>query len=442
MYFCKQKYQKDVLSYQNEKSKKRRSLGQLADFDSTRDKVNTANERYQNLKTASDSLLAKLQQANEKQKDFEDVLERMHDWLDDAEAKVQDFQGEAVKGAPSEVREDLDRVKAFSAETIAQGKQYEDLKRTGRALMESLQDLGADDQTLVNIDQLVGDVKDRLGDVNTATTDKSNTLQTALVQSQGVQEGIDSLLNWVKDAEHSLNNMRPISLNSDVLNDQVQELQMLRSDIESHVPSMESVNQSGMEMMQSCSDPRKAKDIDAKLKDLNSRFNKAAERCKERGDDLEEVAEKLGDFQETVKKYEDWIIPAVTNLESKETAQLDTSLFKERIEEVKLDAQEKAVELEAIRTMGTDLVESTITGDVKSVKDKMSECQKQWDELVDVLGERDREAEAREHQANQFEGLGEDVLRWLTDMEGRVDALEPVAIDVEVIEKQIEELQV
>lgn len=437
-----QKYQKDVLSYQTEKTKKRRSLGPMTEFVITRDKVKTANERYQNLKTAADSLMEKLQQTKEKQKDFEDVLERMHDWLEESEGRVTQLQEEPVTGDAQQVQEELDGVKAFSAETIAQGKQYEDLKKTARALMESLQDLGADDQTLLNIDQMVGDIKDRLGDVNAAITDRSNALQTALVQSQGVQEGLDSLLGWVKDAEQNLNSMKPISLDKDVLNDQMQELQMLKSDVESHVPSMESVNQSAYDMIESSKDDSTAKDVSEKLKDLNSRFEKVAEKCKEREEDLSEVSDKLVEFLEFVKKYEDWIEPALKNLESKETAQLDTALFKEHIQEVKLDSEEKANELEAIKNLGQDLVQSDLTGDVREVKDKVAECQKKWGVLTDSLKDREQEAEDREKQAGQFDDLGEEIKRWLTEMEAKVDNLEPVAIDVEIIAKQIEELQV
>jgi DNA repair exonuclease SbcCD ATPase subunit len=436
------KFQKEALAYHNEKAKKRRSLGPMADFDGTRDKVKTANERYQNLKTASDALLEKLQTTKEKQKDFEDVLECLHDWVDGAEERMEEMKDEPVKGDANDVRDDLNKVKAFSAEAIAQGKQFEDLKKNARALMEALQDLGADDQTLVNIDQMVGDIKERLADVNSAATDKSNTLQTALVQSQGVQEGIDSLLSWTKEAEQILNAMRPISLDSNVLNEQMQELQVLRSDVESHVPSMQEVNKSGQNMADSCADDRKAKEIGDKLGELNKRFDDVADRCRERGDDLADVSEHLAEFQDYTKKYEDWINPCINTLESKETSQLDVPLFKEHIEEVKGDAEEKGAELETIKRLGDDLVNNPVTGDVRPVQDKVSDCQKSWDHLTNVLADREQEAKARENQADQFEGLHDEIMRWLVSIETKVDNLEPVAIDLEIIAKQIEELQV
>ncbi len=42
----------------------------------------------------------------------------------------------------------------------------------------------------------------------------------------------------------------------------------------------------------------------------------------------------------------------------------------------------------------------------------------------------------------RFEDLKDAVLRWLTYMENRLDDLDPVAVDIEIIEKQIEEIEV
>lgn len=44
--------------------------------------------------------------------------------------------------------------------------------------------------------------------------------------------------------------------------------------------------------------------------------------------------------------------------------------------------------------------------------------------------------------SRRFEDLKDAALRWLTYMENRLDELEPVAVDLEVIEKQVEEIEV
>ncbi len=48
----------------------------------------------------------------------------------------------------------------------------------------------------------------------------------------------------------------------------------------------------------------------------------------------------------------------------------------------------------------------------------------------------------REEQSDKFDQCKASVLRWLGSTEARLDDLEPVAIDIEIIEKQIEEIEV
>ncbi len=85
---------------------------------------------------------------------------------------------------------------------------------------------GADDNTIRHINDLVKSLERDHEDIMDDMTAKSNTLQTALVASQGVQEGIDGLLVWLRDAESALSNMRPISLSEDSLNEQAKEYQV------------------------------------------------------------------------------------------------------------------------------------------------------------------------------------------------------------------------
>ena len=342
----------------------------------------------------------------------------------------------------SNVEEELDRIKQFNADAIAQGKQLEDVRRTARQFAESLKELGADDQALKDIEDSVMEFAERLAAVTTDTTAKSNELQTALVESQGVQEGLDSILAWMKEAEGNMNRMKPISLSQDGLNNQIQELQMMRTDLESHLPSVESVNKSGLEMMKSCSDPRKARAMDNKLKDLNARIDQLAIRCKERGEDVEEVIEKLADYNEGVRRCKEWLEPMLKTLNSPATSELDTQLYKEKIAEIADDAKHKKGDMVALRRAGRLLIESDKTGNVGPVKDSLEKLEKSWEDFQDALEQKQKEADVREQQSNKYDEQRADVTAWLFNMENTVDNLDPVAIDVEVIEVQVEELKV
>ena len=436
-------YQKDLRTFANnlQKSPKSKRTTDVVDFQETREKVRNANERYQNLKSNCASLMDRLQGARDRQKEYNEAVYKMQAWLLDAESKAKRMRSEPIGSDPSTVSEQLDTVKAFSAEVFAQTKHLDELKRAARHLAETMRELGADDETLHDIEELVNQLADRHGFVTAESTARSNVLQTALVQSQGVQEGIDSLLAWLRDTESALTAMRPISLNQELLNDQMSELQVLKADIESHMPSVESVNKSGADVMKS-SDPEVAQVMGDKLADLNNRFEAVAVRCKGRGEDVQEVVDRLAEFNDRVQRFNDWLVPTMETLESKETTQLDVPEFKEKLVDIASDFDIKIAELSRIRDLGQDMVQNPKTGDVTKVKDTMAECERNWHELNDVFADKEKDAKYREEQNSRYDQARDDVNKWLTNTETTIDNLEPVAIDVEIIAKQIEEIQV
>ena len=55
---------------------------------------------------------------------------------------------------------------------------------------------------------------------------RANILNTAMVQSQGLTASVDTLLSWIVTAETTLSNMKPVSLNLENLEDQVNEFKV------------------------------------------------------------------------------------------------------------------------------------------------------------------------------------------------------------------------
>lgn len=66
----------------------------------------------------------------------------------------------------------------------------------------------------------------------------------------------------------------------------------------------------------------------------------------------------------------------------------------------------------------------------------------QWKELTAVIDQSLKDGKARLDQLQSYEKLRDQVLEWLARNEARVDALEPVAVDAEILRRQTDELKV
>ena len=65
-----------------------------------------------------------------------------------------------------------------------------------------------------------------------------------------------------------------------------------------------------------------------------------------------------------------------------------------------------------------------------------------WKELSIALDEKPRNSKLRLEQLGVYEKLQDQVLLWLSNMESKINRLEPVAVEMETVKKQIEEIKV
>jgi len=65
----------------------------------------------------------------------------------------------------------------------------------------------------------------------------------------------------------------------------------------------------------------------------------------------------------------------------------------------------------------------------------------QWKELNAAIDQSLKDGKARLDQLHTYEKLRDQVLEWLSKNEARVDALEPVAVDADILKKQTDELK-
>ena len=99
-------------------------------------------------------------------------------------------------------------------------------------------------------------------------------------------------------------------------------LQLLQTDIDSHKPSVASANESAAELIKEC-DPKMARNIQGRLDNLNSRFEKVIVRARERRDSLQSLLDRLLQLLEAIGDLEDWMLPVIDSLESRELVRLD-----------------------------------------------------------------------------------------------------------------------
>ena len=266
---------------------------------------------------------------------------------------------------------------------------------------------------------------------------RTSELQAAVVRSLGVQQSIDDTLAWLKDTERSLNSAPPISLVRDALNAQLREITTTRSDVQSRGAALEAVNQSAAEMMLACADSRKAKELEETVKDMNLRYGRVVSGAAQRDAVVRSLSEKLAEFDAAVAAHDAWLAPLILVINGDEPVATET--MRKIAGELE---QDEATAVAKMAAVAESLTENPLSCDVGVVKKRLEGVQRGWAELKKALTNREREEELKRKKGGEFESKLGAVVEWLDKREARLDEMEPVAVDVETIATQTDQLKV
>lgn len=291
------------------------------------------------------------------------------------------------------------------------------------------------EQPVIELDQKYIQLKD-------AIAERCQELDTALVQSQGVQDALDSIIAWLTLAEGQFKNIqRPASLLKERLEEQLREQRVFQSDIETHVSSIDSVYLSASELISSSSNTRVAKKIESKLQDVRTRFEKLYDKSQKRLEFLEDISIQLQNFNDESKQFEDWYNSIIDLLESRDLVKLSIEEYSLKIREIAKNKDDKRPLFEGIIKNGKDLVNQRDVIDTAPVRDRVKAMENQWRDLSSILDEKQKLSRQRSEQLSNYETLREQVYEWLQKMEVKVIRLESVAVELDTLKKQNEELK-
>ncbi|XP_055855325.1 microtubule-actin cross-linking factor 1 isoform X44 [Episyrphus balteatus] len=406
-----------------------------------REEVSYVSAQYKDLMHRVNALSDRLSGLGGRQREYQDALEKVNDWLRSVQPRASQILNDPVGADPQTVQEQMNEAKALHNEFMSQGRLVENAQQSLSALLRSLG--GQLSPTEVNaLEMPVEEVVDKYNQLLQALGDHCKLLDTALVQSQGVQDALDSLVGWVNQAEDKFKlQFRPASLIKERLQEQVREHRSLLSDLQSHQTSIDSVASSAHHLMNTASNARIAKKVEIKLNDVTVKFEKLLDKVVKRGEFLDDTFQQLNKFSEETTNVEQEVVTLQESLDSRELSQLGTEDLARRMIELSRRKDKIAPLFENCVSDGKELVSLRDVTDTGVVRDRVKALESQWRNLDITLEEKAKLSKQKAEQQIAYESLKDQVLSWLASIEARTNSLAPVAVDLDIIRQQAEELK-
>ncbi|XP_050079910.1 dystonin isoform X27 [Anopheles maculipalpis] len=417
-------------------------IEQISSSDSPiRQEVSLVTAQYRDLLNRANALLDRLAGLGNRQRDYQDSLEKVRSWLRDVQPRVSNVLSDPIAADPQSVQDQMNQTKALQSEFLSQGRLLDNVQHCLDALLKSLAGrLSPSEVSALEIP--VEEVKDKYTQLLEALGDRSKLLDTALVQSQGVQDALDGLAVWINQSEEKFKlQNRPASLIKDRLNEQVREHRGLLNDLESHRTSLESVTLSAQELMATPSNTRLAKRIESNLSDVTGRFEKLLDKALKRGEFLEDTLSQLSKFLNDSSNLEQELTALNDALEGRELVSLPAEVLAQRMVELSRLKEDLRPQYEATVRLGKDLIAKRDVTDTGVVRDLVKVLESLWKTMDTKLDEKLKLSKQKAEQLHAYENLKDQVLVWLSSIETRTNNLAPVAVDVDAIKYQIEEVR-
>ncbi|XP_043072289.1 dystonin isoform X9 [Drosophila grimshawi] len=406
-----------------------------------RQEVSLVTAQYKDLLNRVNALQDRVSGLGGRQREYQDALDKANEWLRSMQPRVSRVISEPVAGDPKGVQDQMNEAKALHNELLSSGRLVDNAQQ---ALDNLLRSLGGQ-LSPMEINQLelpIADLKNNYQQLLDTLGEHCKTLDKTLVQSQGVQDALDSLVGWVNQAEDKFKlNLRPASLIKERLQEQIREHKVLLADLQSHQASIDSVQVSAKHLLASASNARITKKVESNLNDVTGKFEKLFEKANKRGEFLDDVHGRLSKYLDDISNMEQRMGSLQEALDSRETSLLATEELARRMLDLAREKDQLAPLFEDCVRNGKDLIGLRDVTDTGALRDRIKELESQWRNINISIDERAKLSKQKAERQVAYESLKDDVLSWLTRTEGRVNGLAPVAIDLDKIRQQNDELK-
>ncbi|XP_026728109.1 dystonin isoform X27 [Trichoplusia ni] len=400
-----------------------------------------ARRRHAELCARAQRLQERLRGAADVTRLYHDAMNRAQRWITDIEPQVRSVLSEPVGGEPRAVESQLSKAKTLHNEIVSQGRLIDNVKDACEQLVKSLEG----NLTPSEIRQLevpVLDLTSRYKDLTEAVGSRCAELEAALLQCQGLQDAAETQAHWVGQAENLFKSqLKPASLIRERLDEQVREQRIAIAELEARRPTLAKLLASARDAALTPSNARIAKKLEQRADDIYTRYEKLVERSAKRSEFLDEVSSELAQFSGQAGALDAAHAQLLEQADARELARLSADDLANRLAQLAHYRDKQMPLLEECLRNGKQLIVKKDVTDTHVIRDRMKALENQWRDFNATLEEKQKLSKQRADQLNQYESLKIQVLDWLQSMEGRVTRLQPVAVDLDVIKQQQDELR-
>nr|XP_057914421.1 dystonin isoform X18 [Doryrhamphus excisus] len=392
-------------------------------------KLENLNQRWKAILEKTEHRKHQLESALLQAQGFHGEVEDMLQWLKDTERQL--LASKAVGGLPDTAREQLNAHLGLCSTFEVKEELYQELLAKGQQLLA----LTPEDPDS-NTQQDLTNLKDKWESARAKVADRRVKLEEALTLATDFHNSLQEFVNWLTQAEQTLNMVTPASLILETILFQIDEHKMFVTEVNSHRDHIIDLDKTGTHLKY-FSQKQDVVLIKNLLLSVQGRWEKLVQRSVERGRVLDDARKRAKQFHENWNKLMEWLDESEKTLDSEVEIANEPDKIKKQLsqhKEFQKALGSKHSVYDTTTRTGRALKDKTsLQDDNQKLDDMLSELRDKWDTVCGKSIERQNKLEEALLFSGQFTDALQALIDWLYRVEPQLAEDQPVHGDIDLI---------
>ncbi|XP_037699164.1 dystonin isoform X14 [Choloepus didactylus] len=392
-------------------------------------KLEVLNRRWQNVLEKTEQRKQQLDGALRQAKGFHGEIEDLQQWLTETERHL--LASKPLGGLPETAKEQLNAHMEVCAAFEVKEETYKSLMQKGQQMLAR-----CPKSAETNIDQDINNLKEKWESVEMKLNERKTKLEEALNLAMEFHNSLQDFINWLTQAEQTLNVASRPSLILDTVLFQIDEHKVFANEVNSHREQIIELDKTGTHLKY-FSQKQDVVLIKNLLISIQSRWEKVVQRLVERGRSLDDARKRAKQFHEAWSKLMEWLEESEKSLDSELEIANDPDKIKTQLtqhKEFQKSLGAKHSVYDTTNRTGRSLKEKTfLAGDNLKLDDMLSELRDKWDTICGKSVERQNKLEEALLFSGQFTDALQALIDWLYRVEPQLAEDQPVHGDIDLV---------
>ncbi|XP_064506351.1 dystonin isoform X31 [Pseudopipra pipra] len=389
---------------------------------------------FKDIEQKSDNHVQQLQSAYTTSHQFQQTSKDFQTWL--SKKKEELNQARPVSAKLDVLQSLIEEQKEFKKTMTDQIGSYERIVAEGESILQKTQ--GADKAALQS---QIATLRNNWDEINKQVKEREDKLTDCLEKAFKYKEHVENLQPWIEKCQSNLCELK-VGINPIEIENSIAQVKAWQKDLDKHHGMVELLNNSAESLLRASQTDKEI--VQEETKVLNQNVNVVTEQLHKKRECLENMAQRLKEFQESSRETEKQLKSAKEHLEAHDS--LGPQSFSNK-HLTMMQAQQKALQalkphVDLAKKLAQDLVvEASDSAGVSDLLLQAESLEQEYTAVNKQVEDRCSFLETKLQGIGHFQNSIREMFSQFAEFDDELDSMAPVGRDLKVLQTQREDLK-